>query len=376
MDKNVLVLGGYGNFGRLICECLCRRPDINLIIAGRDKRKSEALSKRLTSGGALCYISTLEIDIYSSDFPQVLQQLKPSVVIHTCGPFQGQDYRVPDICIAAGSHYIDLADDRKFVCDFSSLNNKAVRHGVLAISGASSVPGLSSVVVDHFMQEFSLLEKIEFSILPGSNVRIGEATLKGILSYAGKPFESWENGKNSLRYGWMDCHRAYMGETLGTRWLANVNIPDLELFPVRYKGLKTVRFHAGHELGIVHLSMALMAYLSRSGWVKGWEQYSATIFNIGKYIKKLGTDCGGMVIQMFGMNKQGQNLKITWRLIAKGGVGPRIPTVSAIILVNHILDGELVEAGAFPCLGMYSLAEFLNIVCEWGIYQEIEKTVG
>ena len=285
MAEKILVLGGYGNFGKLICDVLARRGDAELIVAGRSRDRAEKYCSELTANNPKCRLSALALDVQSDAFPKILKTIQPDIVIHTCGPFQGQDYRVPRACIAAGCHYIDLADDRHFVCGFALLNDKAKQHNVIAVSGASSVPGLSSVVVDHYASEFSQLEEIDYTIVPGGNVDIGEATLKGILSYAGEPFPGWENKMWIDRYGWMDSRRVDSGETLGLRWTANVNIPDLELFPSRYPGVKTVRFQAGHEIGLVHLAMNGMAYLAKRGWVKHWDRYSRILFRMGQGIK-------------------------------------------------------------------------------------------
>ena len=374
--KKILVLGGYGNFGQLICDYLSKRPDIHLVIAGRNRGKAEKLSRALFIQGAKSTISTLTIDIHTRQLHQSLGRIRPDIVIHTCGPFQGQDYHVPDACIESGCHYIDLADDRHFVCDFNQLNDRSILNNVIAVSGASSVPGLSSVAIDHYADEFAILEEIKFCIAPGSNVDMGEATLKGILSGVGQAFECWEQGGYTQRYGWMDNHHEMLGQTLGTRWLANVDIPDLELFPVRYPGIKTVRFQAGHELGIVHLSITLMAILVKHGMIKHWDRFSSLLYKAGRFIKQLGTDSGGMVIQLTGTDKYERPQKIVWRLIAKSGEGPRIPTISAIILAEKILDGVLTMPGAYPCLGMFTFDEFLTIASAWSIYQEEERTIG
>ena len=376
MRRKILVLGGYGNFGKLICEYLSQRSDIELIVAGRDTRKADMLCKSLIAAGARSLLSSLAIDLNSYTFQRRLSELNPYLVIHTSGPFQGQDYKVPNACIESGCHYIDLADDRRFVSDFSTLDGLAKEKRIIAVSGASSVPGLSSVVIDHFANEFSKLEEIEFAIVPGSNVDLGKATIKGILSYVGHPFKTWEGGRYTERYGWMDIRHVDFGEILGKRWLANVNIPDLELFPARYQGVLSVRFQAGHELGIVHLTLNLMAHISKLGLVTHWEQFSSHIYKLAQQIKKLGSDSGGMVIQLIGTNKEGVRQQTIWRLIANGGVGPRIPTISALLLANQILEGKLTESGARPCLGMYPLDNFLRIARNWGIYEEVERVFG
>ena len=46
--KKVIVLGGYGNFGKRIVENLTNIEGISILIAGRDLGKSSALVKSLT----------------------------------------------------------------------------------------------------------------------------------------------------------------------------------------------------------------------------------------------------------------------------------------------------------------------------------------
>jgi saccharopine dehydrogenase-like NADP-dependent oxidoreductase len=71
MNK-VLVLGGYGNFGKLICEHLAQRPDIELIIARRTRSRTDRLCSSLKADHALCQLSSLAIDVQSNSLPQSL----------------------------------------------------------------------------------------------------------------------------------------------------------------------------------------------------------------------------------------------------------------------------------------------------------------
>lgn len=51
-------------------------------------------------------------------------------------------------CIESGVNYIDLADGRYFVGGMAGkFNDRAVEKGVTVVTGASSVPGLSSAVL-------------------------------------------------------------------------------------------------------------------------------------------------------------------------------------------------------------------------------------
>ncbi|AYC31272.1 saccharopine dehydrogenase [Pseudomonas cavernae] len=371
----VLILGGYGNFGKRIAENLSKaHPGIEFIIAGRNLGQASRLCAELqplAAPGSVLLGARLDID--AATFAGDLAALTPDLVIHTSGPFQGQDYRVPRACIQVGAHCIDLADDRRYVCDIHSLDQEAAARGVLLVSGASSVPGLSSTVIEHFRGEFTSLESIDFAIAPGNQAEVGEATLKGILSYTGHPFEVLQDGCWRERRGWMDPRRVDFGAPVGRRWLANIDIPDLELFPQRYPGVRSVRFQAGLELPVLHFGMLAMAALVKHRWVANWAPWSRRILRARQPLMAFGSDVGGMRIKLSGRGPAPEQRELCWTLYAERGVGPYIPTLSAIILASKLLRGEISARGALPCLGLFSLAEFDAEAGKLGIYHRVVR---
>jgi hypothetical protein len=219
----VVVLGGYGNFGARICRELAGHPGIEVISAGRNPPASLSDAS----------IRTARLDLASSDFPAALRSLYPDLVVHCAGPFQGQDYRVAAATLAAGAHYVDLADGRDFVAAFAGqLDAVARAAGRLAITGASTLPGLSSAVVDHLASRFREVHEIQISIAPGQRGQRGTATIAGVLSYAGKPFKRLRFGRWSDAWGWQGLKRIRFAG-VGTRLAAACDVPDLELFPQR-----------------------------------------------------------------------------------------------------------------------------------------------
>ena len=374
--STILILGGYGNFGKRIAEGLPDRENLNVVIAGRDLTKAERLATHLNKDKQKTSFTPLKIDIHSPAFLDRLKTLSPDITIHTGGLFQGQDYSIPKSCINAGSHYIDLADDRRFVCDIESLHQQAEKAGVLVVSGASSVPGLSSTVVDNFKEQFSVIEEIDFCIAPGNKAERGEATLKGILSYTGHAFSIYENNQWATTHGWTRPRRIDFGDIIGKRWLADIDIPDLELFPKHYEGIRSVRFQAGLEIPFLHFTMVLMAKLTQLRLVSNWATVTKPIFQISEQFKGLGTDIGGMRINIKGRQENQAPRTVIWTLFAPDGVGPYIPTFSAVLLARKLIDGEFQKTGATPCLGLYSLAEFSAEASKWGIYHKTEMIDG
>ncbi|NQZ11875.1 MAG: saccharopine dehydrogenase NADP-binding domain-containing protein [Algicola sp.] len=356
--KTVLVLGGYGNFGKRIVENLCDIEQLNIVVAGRSSVKANQLISQLQgSSNTKATLSGAVIDIFSAGFAQQLKQISPFLVIHTSGPFQGQDYRVPEACIQAGAHYIDLADDRRFVCDIGQLDAKAKSSGVTVVSGASSVPGLASAVIEQYLLQFSSITAIDLAIAPGNKAERGLATVKAILSYTGHPFAVFRAGQWQDAYGWMDSTVFDFGGIVGKRYLANVDVPDLELFPARYNVSDRVSFQAGLELPFLHLSMVVMAYLSKVGLVKNWAGLSKPIVGASNVFLPFGTDKGAMSVRINGFDKVGKDKTVNWTLYAPKGNGPYIPTLSTIILARKLIDNSSVDTGAKPCVGLFTLVD-------------------
>lgn len=377
MDPNIaakhkiVILGGYGNFGKRISHLLLKEHCI-LYIAGRNLDKAQRMVQELSQYQPHALLEPVALNWRADNFQQLLKHVQPTLLIHCAGPFQEQDYTVARTCIELGIHYVDLADGRHFVTHIDQFDKQAKIKGCVIISGASSVPGLSSVVVDNFVQEFKHLRSIMCGIASGNKTERGNATIEGILGYVGKPFQRLENKQWQTVYGWQDLHRFNYGKELGWRWHANCDIPDLALFPQRYPKVETVTFYAGLEVALLHFTMWLMSWLVRSHLIANWAPLAKGIIALSSAFKYFGTDQGGMVVQMQGTNNQDKPQTITWLLTAKNGNGPYVPTIPCVILAKKILRGEI-SAGARPCLGLFNLKEFEEIAKFWHITHDAKE---
>ncbi len=358
--KKVLILGGYGNFGTRLCTTLAK-DNIAIIIAGRQQHAADQLAQSLRQQFPTCPISTAIFDA-QHDLTKALTETQASVVINTCGPFQGQNYAIANTCIKQHCHYIDLADAREFVSQISQLDSPAVKAGVSVISGASTVPGLSSAVLDHFTAEFSTIESLRYGITPGQKTTRGLATTQSILSYLGKAMKPAPNS-NAIRYGWQDIYRQHYPE-LGYRWMANCDIPDIDLLPTQYQ-LKEIQFSAGMESSLLHLGMWLASWLVRLKLPLKLQRHARSLLQFSHWFDPLGTADGGMHMIIKGHDEQRKKKTITWFLIAKDGHGPQIPITPAVILTKKLLQQPTtIKPGARACVGEVSLNEYLNALSE------------
>lgn len=257
MVSRVLIIGGYGNFGGYIARRLAEETNVQLVIGGRSLERARAFAAALPAANA---VEAAAIDIDDA-LGAALAACRPEIVIHTVGPFQKQDYRVASAAIAVGSHYLDLADARRFVAEFASLDRAARAADVLAVSGASSVPCLTAAIVDHYRPRFAALEAVDYGISAAQQTNRGLATTSAVLSYVGKPFTMLRDGVMRTVHGWQDIH-SFRYPSLGRRWFGNCDIPDLTLFPARYPDLRSMRFAAGHEIAALHFGTWCLGWLA------------------------------------------------------------------------------------------------------------------
>ena len=356
----VLILGGSGHFGSRIARRLGDNEQLEVFIAGRNAATCESVASRIQAESNV-EVSVTSLDYRDDNFPSQLAQLAPSVVVHAAGPFQGQEYRVAEICLENRIHYVDLADARSFVTGFSRLDKRAREANVCLITGASTLPGLSSAVVAHMASRFSVIEGIEVAIVPGNQTPRGLSTVIAVLSYCGHPFDWLRDGEWQTVHGWQDL-RTHRYPSLGKRWLGACDVPDLILFPEGYPSLSTMTFHAGLELGWQQLGLWLMAAITRTGLVQDWGRFARPFVSIGDRFGSRGSDSGGMHMHFTGKGQDDSRLELTWYLIAHKNHGPEIPTIPAAILARRLALNNDVTPGARPCLNEVSLDAFTREV--------------
>lgn len=346
-----MVLGGYGNFGKRIVHALVAKG-IEVQIVGRDLGKATKLAKEAGNlATPICFDVT-------QDLADALQTHNPSVLVNTVGPFQAQGYDVARVAIAQGVHYIDLADGREFVCGVAELDALAKDSGVAVISGASTVPALSDAVVSVFAEEFASIELLKYGISPGQGAERGLATTQGILSYVGKPLSPFASIQNRV-FGWQNLYRQYY-PGLGDRWMANCEIPDLELLPKRHK-IETIQFSAGLELGLLHVGLWAMSWIVRIGLPIRLEKFAPLLLEMSNWFNGFGSSDGGMHIVLCGKSAENpkEDIERHWFIIARDGDGPHIPTIPAILLAERLASGEELPTGAYPCMGLVNLEDYI-----------------
>lgn len=356
----VVLIGGYGVFGSLLSQLLTRDGH-EVWIAGRNLAKAQTQAAAI--GG-----HALEVDLFKA--PDAVFAVSPDVVVDAVGPYQlyGDDpYRLARLCIEHGTHYLDLSDSAAFTASIGALDEEAKVKAVRVLSGASSVPGLSSVVVSALAADLDEIIAIESAILPGNKAPRGRSVIASIIGSVGAPMRLWLGGNWAIKRGWSGGRRFALDATLHRKGYL-ISVPDIELFPKHF-GARSVRFYAGMELPVMNWFLSALNQL-RKIWP--FEMPGVAIDALqwaANLLRPFGTDRGGMLVRVIG-RRQDEVVRKEWRLIAEAGQGPYVPGIMVRALLRD-LDG--VAPGARACLSEVPLGGVEKAMSDLAITTHVDE---
>jgi len=351
----ILILGGYGVFGGRLARALIKDARFDVVVAGRDERAARAFCAE--HGGRVCVLDRDNLAL-AAEFAAE----SPTIVVDAAGPFQtyGNDtFKVAAAAIACGAHYLDLSDDADFTVGIAGLDAAAKARGVAVLSGVSTVPALSSSVVNALTRDLSPIHLIESAVLPGNRAPRGLSVVRAIVGQAGRPLQLWRDGAAYPVPGWSGLTALDLEipgtKPLRARWASFIGAPDLKLFAQRY-GTKSVLFRAGLELKLMHGGLSLLSGLVSAGLVRTLAPVALPLKWMADRLEPFGSDRGGMCVRVIGQTPNGRFEQRDWTLIAEAGDGPHIPAIPARVMCGKLIGGG-VASGARACLGEFSLQE-------------------
>ena len=351
--ESVLVLGAFGTFGRLITHTLAQSTDLSIIAAGR---RLPRVCSEFRPGIRMLAVDSSELSAAA------LSHLGPAVLIDTVGPFQTRDRKLAETCIDLGIHYLDLADDRDFVQNVCALDAAAMKRNVLVVSGASTLPALSSAVIENLAAAFLEIEEIDIGIAPEHSQPRGLATIQSVLGYVGRSIPVWRHAKMGCAHGWGDTQRYRYPPPVGARNLSLIDVPDTGLIPFKFPTLRQLAVRAGHELPLVHHALRMLGLMVRVGLIRDLAHHARMMQRLVRRLDGFGSNNGAMHVRLRGRGTDGRLQSRTWTLIAENGDGPRIPTLAAILLSKKLLNvpgyAPLALRGAMPASSLLTLGEF------------------
>ena len=167
----VVLLGGYGHYGRYIARKLADKDSITtLVIAGRSLQKARGLADRL---GAKAVAG--RVDLFSeAEAPDVFQGA--DLVVNAAGPDHLTAVSGLRRAITAGADYCDLNISWQATEEALAMNREAEAAGVTAISGIGAFPGLFSLLAMHGAGRFDQVTAVRIGYCMSVQAAFGDPT--------------------------------------------------------------------------------------------------------------------------------------------------------------------------------------------------------
>lgn len=358
----VLLIGAAGVFGSRLAEGLAR-SGFDLTLSGRSRPRAEALAVQLRAAWPQVRIDSLALDA-AQVTPDMLKFTGSDLVVDAAGPFQGSEPVVARAAVAAGLHYVDLADARDFVARFGALDAEARVAGVVALTGASSTPALSHAVLETMTAGWARIDRVEVAISPGAGAPRGPSVVAAVLHWFGRPVRVFEDGGWREQLGWGRVVRRDFGAA-GRRLVSLSETPDLDLMVTSFAPMSGAVFLAGLQPAPLHWAAWATARLVAITGLDA-RPLSGLLSRLSGVGARWGDDRGAMRVEATGVDADGRATRAVWVLVAPPGVGPYTPGLPALAAIKRIAAGG-VAPGARVCIGELALTEIETELAVLGI---------
>jgi len=370
MTRRILIIGGSGVFGKRLVRHLSADHGATIYASSRNYEKAQAVIHSIDNPAAT--LIPVELDC-QANLNEVLNDIRPFAVVDCSGPFQSADYGAAMAVLKARAHFIDLADARGYLAGFVSALDRAARdQGVTALTGASSTPTLSTAAALEIASDWRRVDSVDICITPGGKSEVGRSVIEAILSYAGRDVPVWRNGRLTTTTGWRNGARVDI-PGLGARRVAPVETFDAEYLGPRQNVRSRASFSAGLESAIEQRGIEALALLRKRGWLGSLNPLIPMLLGARKITRITTSAKGGMLVDMRGVDRDGDEIRVRWGLVADRDHGPYIPVMPAAAAIRKLLGGQA-GCGAYLAHHVVRLDDILDEMSRYSIRTETHAT--
>ena len=337
----IVVFGGYGTFGAHAARALAA-SGARVRIAGRDAVKAARFA-------AVLGPEHEGIAADANDAAACARALAEArVAIHCAGPFSTASLALPEACLAAGVHHVDIADDRGWFRRLATLGRRFRDQGLAAVAGASSLPGISGALAQLAARRLPSVERARVTLFIGNRNPKGEAAVRAAAGQLGQAFPA----PQEMLRGFHGRETVDLPPPFGRRAVYDWNSPELDLFP-DLLGVRAVRVKVGFE---ARLATASFAGLARLGPRIGPRLLDA-MAPLARHLSFFGHSGGCVQVELWEAGGAHGSASL-------GGAsdGQRMASLPAAFVAQGLSEGRVAGSGfttAYEALGADALIERL-----------------
>ena len=244
MNKKFLILGGYGNTGRLIAELLLKETDVHLVLAGRNGQKAEQLAEALNQKFHANRVSALMLDANNFESLRVAFQTVNFVIVASSTIDLVQN--VSRAAIDARIDYLDtqLSTEAK-LSTLRSLQVEMEKADCCFITDGGFHPGVPAALVRYAATFFDQLEQATVASLikfDWNAYSFSDATVAEMIEEF-KHFRpiAFQHGEWK-KFSWKDYRSFDFGSHWGKKYCVPMMMEEMRELPGMFPSLKETGF--------------------------------------------------------------------------------------------------------------------------------------
>ncbi|PYV37743.1 MAG: hypothetical protein DMG09_13930 [Acidobacteria bacterium] len=336
---SLILFGAYGVFGSWLSQELAV-SGIPFTIAGRDRQKAEALAERLHANTR---VQVADVNDLSSCSEALRDH---HIAVHCAGPFSNQSAVLIEACWQAGCHYVDIADDRKYLARVRGYGKIFRENQLSAVYGCSSLPGISGALALLLKQENpEIPEKIRLILFIGNHNKKGAGAIEAVFKISGRKIPTPQRTLIGLRKE----ARVELPAPFGKKSALIFESADYDLLP-EIIGTKSIVVDVSFEMEIANRIFSVFSH-SPFGLV---QMLKIPVLKLGALFNRWGHEGGGVRVEFFYRNG---SLRRATLLASREG--QRMAIVPAFAAIQKILGGSA-QAGVFTAYDFLGAAPLLE----------------
>ncbi|CAI49147.1 probable oxidoreductase (homolog to saccharopine dehydrogenase) [Natronomonas pharaonis DSM 2160] len=166
---SLLIYGAYGYTGELIAEEAVDR-DLDVVVAGRDKRKVRDLAARLNCKGR-----RFDLDAAADNLDDI------EAVLNCAGPFVETYEPLVEACLETGTHYLDITGELSVFEAIAERDREAEKAGVCLLPGVGFDVVPTDCLAGHLHDMHPSADELRLGFDPSGTISKG--TLASVIEH-------------------------------------------------------------------------------------------------------------------------------------------------------------------------------------------------
>ncbi|WP_416148964.1 saccharopine dehydrogenase NADP-binding domain-containing protein [Salipaludibacillus sp. HK11] len=215
--KNILVIGGYGQVGSVICKNLSHKYPKKVIAAGRNFNKAVKFSLSTNEK-----VIPLELDIYNLDASH--EVFKSTQLVIMCLDQKGTSF--VEKCIQNKVNYIDISPSYGILSKIENLHSKALESETTLVLGVGLAPGLTNLMVKKIIPHFDKVTKTDIFLMLGVGEKHGRDGVEWLLNNINSNYFIFENGQSRKVSSFTEGRNVELPKKYGKRKAYRFDLAD------------------------------------------------------------------------------------------------------------------------------------------------------